>query len=474
VIIPIGHDKGRRRLPVVTLAILSLCTLVQVHRTVFAPAEEEIFKKLYTREEYVHILEHRLDEAGIEYDVKRIDARDYGGIDDSLVPEIQLLDREIKELKKQDLALRFGWAPKDGLTLNLLLCAFVHAGWLHLIGNMLFLWLSGAAIEDRWGHLAFGLFYAVGAVAASLTYGMWNKGSEIVLVGASGAVAACMGAFLILYARVKIRFFWWWYFRTGTFEARALYALPIWFAEELLYSYFEAHGLKGVAHSAHVGGFIFGMAAAAALKYSGFEEKHLVSFEEQAEDWVSKNPELDEGLRYERSGQKSAALAAFKTVLGREPNHAMARSHALLLALELSELELARQLASGGVADLAKDGRVDELPMVFKKLEAAGLAGDLNDRSLAEVARVCLAQEPYAALGVQMVRRLLDAPVLSPLLPGLVWRVAEVQANAGRGDLAARALQIIVERFPMDPFADRARVKLAEAAAGAGAGAGTG
>jgi hypothetical protein len=340
---------------------------------------------------------------------------------------------------------------------------FMHGGWLHLIGNMLFLWLAGAAIEDRWGHLTFALFYAGGAMVAAGAYGLWNRGTDVPMVGASGAVAACMGAFLIVYARVRIRFLWWWWFRTGTFEARALYALPIWFAEELLYSYFEAHGMHGVAHSAHVGGFVFGMAAAAALKYSGFEEKHLLLLDELAEEWVSKNPELDEGLRFERSGQKSAALAAFNTVLAREPTHPTARSHALVLALELRDVEQARRLATGGVLDLARDGRTDELPLVFKKLEAAGLHTGLSDRALAEVARVCLANETYAPLGVQVVRQLLEAPVASPLLPGLVWRVAEVQAHLGRGDLAARALTMLVERFPMDPFADRARLKLEEA-----------
>jgi hypothetical protein len=274
-----------------------------------------------------------------------------------------------------------------------------------------------------------------------------------------------MGAFLVVYARVRIRFVYWWYFKSGTFEARALYALPVWFAEEVLYSLLEKHGGGGgVAHSAHVGGFLFGVAAAALLKYTGFEQKHLVLFDEMAEEVVTRNPELDEGLRHEAIGQKGPALAAFQAVLAREPGHPTARSHALVLALDLKELETARPLVSGGVADMAKDGRVDELPALLAKLDAAGLGASISDRALAEVARVCLAEEAHAPLGVQVVRRLLDAPVASPLLPGLMWKVAEVQAAAGRPDLAARALQLIVERFPMDPFADRARQELSAAA----------
>jgi hypothetical protein len=256
----------------------------------------------------------------------------------------------------------------------------------------------------------------------------------------------------------------------NTFEARALYALPIWFGEEVLYALLARKGGEGVAHSAHVGGFLFGMAAAAVLKYSGFEQRHLVLFDEMAEEIVTRNPELDEGLRHEAIGQKGPALAAFKLVLAREPDHPTARSHALSLALDLKDLETARPLVSGGVADLARDGRVAELPGLLHKLDQAGLGGAIGDRSLAEVARVCLAEDAHAPLGVLVVRRLLEAPTPSPLLPGLVWKVAEVQVAAGRHDLAARALQMIVDRFPMDPFADRARQQLARAASAPGPG----
>ena len=464
-IIPIGHDKGRRRLPFVTLVIVVACTLLQVHRSVFAPSDEELWQKYDERDQLLQVVAYRLGEDGLVLDPLEVERRNYAGIDEDIVVQLERLDRELDALKQQDLALRFGWSPEQGLSLSLILCAFVHAGWLHLLGNMLFLWLSGAAIEDRWGHLGFGLFYAAAAVAAAGAYGLYNPDTKIIVVGASGAVAGCMGAFLVCYARVKIRFFWWWWMRTGTFEARALYALPIWFAEELLYSYFELSGMKGVAHSAHVGGFVFGALAAAAVKYSGFEDKHLLSLDELAEEWGNKNPELDEGLRFQRSGNKSAALACFNAVLARDPRHATARVHAFELALELREVELARRLAAGGLADMIRDGRGHLVPNAFKQLESMGLHTELSDRTLAEVARVCLGLEAYAPVGVQVVRQLLEAPQPSPLLPGLVWRVAEVQAGAGRGDIAARTLAMLVDRFPMDPFADRARVKLAEAAA---------
>jgi hypothetical protein len=164
-------------------------------------------------------------------------------------------------------------------------------------------------------------------------------------------------------------------------------------------------------------------------------------------------------------GNKASALADFKVVLARDPAHPVARSHALVLALELNEPETARRLASGGVLDLVRDGRTAEIPQVWERLDKAGLARGLSDRALAEIARVCLASEASAPLGVQVVREMLDAEVPSSMLPGLLWRVAEVQAGSGRSDLAARTQAMLIERFPMDPFADRARAELGAARA---------
>jgi membrane associated rhomboid family serine protease len=474
VIIPIGHDKGRRRLPVVTLFFIIACTLLQVQRTVAAPSAEELERKQEARFELIAAIVQDARRDHVEVDVEALVRGDYQGVDSPYVAELEQLDRDFAHLARKDLANRFGWSPPMGWSLTMILSAFVHAGWLHLIGNMLFLWLSGAAIEDRWGHVPFAAFYLGAAVVAAGAYALWNRGTQVPVVGASGAVAGCMGAFLIVYARVKIRFAylwgWGWRYRTGTFEARALYALPIWFAEEALYSYFEARGMSGVAHSAHVGGFVYGMVIAGALKLSGVEAKHLVSIDELADDFAHRNPELEEGLRFERAGQKSSALVNFRKVLARDPQHATARTHALDCALVLRELEIVRELADAGVHDLLRDGRAGELPMFYKRMVDLGVADALGDRARAEIARLCLPDDSYAPLGVQIVRGMLEAERPSPFLPGLLWRVAEVQSAAGKAELAARTLAMLVERFPMDPFADRARTRLAADAAVATAG----
>lgn len=167
-----------------------------------------------------------------------------------------------------DVIYRYGWQT-DGHrdSLALLTSAFVHAGWFHLIGNMLFLWLVASVLEDRWGGAKFALFYVASAIAANLAFAATYHGPPITLVGASGAISGVMGAFLVYYARTEIKF-WYWMMRagTGTFELPAYFALPFWLVEQIVWFYFERDlgGVSGTAYAAHIGGFVFGVAFALA------------------------------------------------------------------------------------------------------------------------------------------------------------------------------------------------------------------
>ncbi|MBS1123452.1 MAG: rhomboid family intrarane serine protease [Deltaproteobacteria bacterium] len=163
-----------------------------------------------------------------------------------------------------DVVLGFGYVTGSGLGTSLITSAFVHGGWLHLIGNMLFLLLAGAALEDRWGAVRFVAFYLLGAAAATLTFDFMYHGEPTLLVGASGAVATTMGAFLVCFARTKITLWYWFYRSTGTFQMAAYLALPLWLAEQLLLTSFERG--SDVAYDAHIGGFAFGSAVALVVR----------------------------------------------------------------------------------------------------------------------------------------------------------------------------------------------------------------
>ncbi len=142
---------------------------------------------------------------------------------------------------------------------------FMHAGWEHIIGNMIFFWAFGPQIEDAMGSLPFLVFYILGGVAATIAQVWIDPASTIPNLGASGAIAAVMGAFLVTYPRDQIRtviFFGW--FGRVTFIP-AIVMVGLWFLSQL---FSEVGALAqvqadsgGVAYMAHIGGFIFGMLA---------------------------------------------------------------------------------------------------------------------------------------------------------------------------------------------------------------------
>lgn len=134
---------------------------------------------------------------------------------------------------------------------------FMHGGWMHLIGNMLFLWIYGNNVEDYFGRIKFLLFYLLSGLAAITLYTLFSPSSNIPLVGASGAIAGVMGAYMVLYPRAKVTVLVILFFiQFITLPVKVV--LGVWFAYQLLMSLVGSSGGGGVAWMAHVGGFVFG------------------------------------------------------------------------------------------------------------------------------------------------------------------------------------------------------------------------
>lgn len=147
-----------------------------------------------------------------------------------------------------------------GLTwLTLLTSMFMHGSWLHLIGNMWFLWLFGNNIEDSMGHLRFLVFYVVVGLAGVSVNILTAVNPLIPTVGASGAISGVMGAYLILYPRVRIETLFVLFIFIRIIPIPAWFVLGQWFAIQLLSGYGAPSVGGGVAFWAHIGGFIAGL-----------------------------------------------------------------------------------------------------------------------------------------------------------------------------------------------------------------------
>jgi rhomboid family protein len=142
--------------------------------------------------------------------------------------------------------------------LSTLYSLFLHGDWLHLVGNMLYLWIFGNNIEDRFGHLHFLAFYVLSGLGATFVFTISNVASTSTLVGASGAIAGVLGAYLVLFPRARVTslvpllFF-------IPIELPAVIVLGMWFVLQLRSLQLGALAGGDVAYLAHVAGFLFGV-----------------------------------------------------------------------------------------------------------------------------------------------------------------------------------------------------------------------
>ncbi|MGQ0505968.1 MAG: rhomboid family intramembrane serine protease [Myxococcaceae bacterium] len=166
----------------------------------------------------------------------------------------------------------------DGNAINLLTpitSMFMHGSWIHLLGNCLFLWVFGNNVEDSMGKFRFVVFYLICGLAAAATQVVMDPSSRVPMVGASGAISGVMGAYLILYPRVRVRMLFIIVIFIKIIPLPAWLVLLWWFGLQLLGGLPALSGLQsdaGVAFGAHIGGFVAGV-----ILVKLFEDKSLVA-----------------------------------------------------------------------------------------------------------------------------------------------------------------------------------------------------
>lgn len=460
VLVPLGSDQTVRRWPWFTIAVIVICLLVQIHEQAVEPPRAELEA---ATEELVEATQAVLERAHEVPDTERrqwladFDAGREAPEDELLYTRFHGAVEAVKQLTDKTFVAQWAYHPGQSAFVNRLLCAFVHAGWLHLIGNMLFLWLIGCNLEDRWGHLPFAVLYLGGAVASVSAYALYHPMTPMGLVGASGAIAAGMGAFAVTHYHASIRIL---YFiastriRTGTFWVKALYALPVWFLLQLWLASRESD-ITPVAYSAHVGGFLFGAAVAAALRTSGVEANYLIPAAEKGMEW-REDPEFLEANQLIIAQRHREAKPLLDRVLARNPEHALAREASLRVAAALGDRATLEPALAAEIDRLSRDRRHAEVHELFVNTENSVDGFPLSDRTLAQVIHAACEQKDIDVVEHAM-RRLVVEHRDSPLIPKALYETAQAQAAAGFKDSAQKTLSDLVARYPMDPIAELAR-----------------
>ena len=155
--------------------------------------------------------------------------------------------------------------------LDVLTSMFLHAGWLHLLGNLLYLWIFGNNVEDRLGRPLFVAFYLVGGLAAALAQTYIDPASNTPMIGASGAIAATLGAYLVLFPRARIQSLVFLGFFYQLIAVPAVIVLAFWFVLQVIDGVAAIGAIEGggVAFFAHIGGFVAGAILALPFRRRG-------------------------------------------------------------------------------------------------------------------------------------------------------------------------------------------------------------
>lgn len=411
-IIPIGHDQQVQRYPWATITLMALCTIVQIYSTAVAPSTREIAASL----------------------------ADVQGADTEEDAAAQL--ERTKALLDRIPMWRFGYRTGESISYRVVTSAFVHDGWLHLIGNMLFLWLVGSALEDRWGRAKFVGFYLLGAVAATLCFDLTYTGPPTILIGASGAVSAAMGAFLVYFAKARITIWYFLMMRTGTFLIPAYVALPLWLADQALLASLDrgATGVTNVAYAAHFGGFGFGVAVGLVAIMVWPRSGRATADDDDDVPRAIVVRDDDRGVPTVKDDRYSQCLAAIKS----------------------GEIGAVKNLASRVIIDLVRGKDNARALQLYRSVAAARFPSmPLTDGAFVATADAAEAMRDEAVF-VEALEGLRTEHPGSGQVPKALWRLAVFHGRAGRDAEETELLTLLAERYGRHDHGAKAAKELAK------------
>jgi membrane associated rhomboid family serine protease len=342
-LIPLRHENMEgRRWPVVTFTLIALNVLiflgthwkiaaqeperheVRLHLLLLAATHPEL-KMPPGAEKFINEVKSKAPEAAwkkfASTSRKPEDTSDaqIGEAEDSeqLQAEMDSVAAQFEKLEKSSIIENFAFVPAHASPISYLTSMFLHVGWLHLLGNMWFLWLAGFILEDRWGRVIYPIFYLLAGIVASVFHAMFNPGSIVPTLGASGAVAALMGGFLVRFPKLKIDMLWYMLIFRIRFKAAAYWLLPMWLFMEVFYGSLFGQA-SGVAHWAHVGGFVAGALGALVIARTGLEHKANAIIEDKI-GWTA-DPAIVQAAEFMEKWKFDEGIAVIQKHLATKPD----------------------------------------------------------------------------------------------------------------------------------------------------------
>jgi membrane associated rhomboid family serine protease len=326
----------------------------------------------------------------------------------------------LQQLSAYDLFIfRFGFRPSDPSLTTLFTAMFLHGGWLHLVGNMLFLWIYGDNVENRLGRIGYLLAYLGSGMAATLFFALFVPGSDVPMVGASGAISGVLGFYYLWFPRNQVKVFIFLFpFIMNTFLFPARLVLGFYLLVDNLIPFLVNSGAAtGVAHGAHIGGFVAGLALAFGI--DRLPGRQAVRQERKA-----------------AAREKSAPLEASAEAVARSLRQGEPEKAARLYFL-LGSREQRRQLAAEdilAIGDFLLESRMyDAALSVFRRFLAERPADPEIDRAYLGAGKALVHQPRSAVAAYQYFLAALDAARSGEVADEARMHLRAIERLGGRG-----------------------------------------
>jgi membrane associated rhomboid family serine protease len=338
---------------------------------------------------------------------------------------------------------RYGFKPAEKSVLTPFTCMFLHGGFMHLLGNMIFLWLVGCVLELGCGRTFYISLYLLTGILSTLLFGMIYADSLTPLVGASGAISGLMGAYTVVYGRKKIKVFYSLGFYFNYAKLSAVTLLPIWIANELFQLFFG--GVSQVAYMAHIGG----LASGAALGYLNLRFLGRVSKEVFAEDPKEKIAHLlEEAMESISRLDMQGARPPLEEILKIDPHNRAALKHLFNIDKLKPDDDRFHKTAARLFLRLINDDQAYEtLHKTFKDYRGVSKRLRLSPELLFQIASIFSSHGHIEESEVIIALLLKSRPEFQKLPIGLL-KLAQAYLKKGMIEKGKKCLLIINQRYP--------------------------
>jgi membrane associated rhomboid family serine protease len=481
-ILPVGHESDTvRRIPWVTISIIFLCVVIHLF---ISESMKNCERKLETQ--FVQLFRFYFEHPYLQLDpelkeilfsaernsMELLEFYRKNGKkpeDSGLVKEQQKqLDEftgKVKHTIDNIPYRKWGLIPAKKTLTGLLAHMFVHGDWIHLIGNLFLLYLTGPFIEDAWGRSIYLVLYLLMGIFSGLMFAVHYPQLNGPLIGASGAIAGLMGAFLIRFWNTKIKFIYFFIFpifARGSFKAPAWIMLPIW----LFMEFFNAQtvdsinpqGGGAVAHWAHVWGFAFGALVAILIRVFRIEERFVAPKIEAQTSFVNQSfKQYEDSLSLLEKGEKNQAYDLLSAATAGDPSHIEMGQTLWRIGQELGKIPEAAGIYLKVIENEIRMGRISPVLNDYLELKNKVPGLNLSVQSKMLIVRYLIDHESKKEAKEMFVHDILnDIGPVSP--PGFLLQASELALKLGHGP--AEKIIAITLRHPDIPESRKNNLRL--------------